>query len=145
MRVLNPQGEVVTKLAETSPLPSESIYTTLDKDFQLAAQQSMEVFRGAVVVLERDTGRVLTIISTPKFDPNAFEPLNFNYQTLLNEIFASQQNPLLNQTTQNVYPLNSVFKIITITAALESERYTAESTYPCGYHFDKLNKIQLNN
>jgi len=144
LRVLNPQGEVVTKLAETSPLPSESIYTTLDKDFQLAAQQSMEVFRGAVVVLERDTGRVLAMVSTPGFDPNAFEPLNINYQTLLNEIFASQENPLLNRATQGVYPLGSVFKIITMAAALESGRYTAESTYPCGYHFDELDGVRLN-
>jgi penicillin-binding protein 2 len=144
LRVLNPQGDVVTKLAETSPQPSESIYTTLDKDFQLAAQQAMEGFRGAVVVLERDTGRVLAMVSSPDFDPNAFEPLNFNYQTLLNEIFASQENPLLNRATQGVYPLGSVFKIITMAAALESERYTADSTYQCGYHFDELEGVRLN-
>lgn len=144
LRVLNSQGEVVTKLAETSPKPSESIYTTLDKDFQLAAQQSMEGFRGAVVVLERDTGRVLAMVSSPDFDPNAFEPLNFNYYTLLNEIFASQENPLLNRATQGVYPLGSVFKIITMAAALESERYTADSTYQCGYHFDELEGVRLN-
>ncbi len=144
LRVINPQGEVVTKLAETSPLASQSIYTTLDKDFQLAAQKSMEGFRGAAVVLERDTGRVLAMVSAPDFDPNAFEPLNFNYQTLLNELFASQENPLLNRATQGVYPLGSVFKIITMAAALESERYTPESTYQCGYHFDELDGVRLN-
>ena len=63
--VINPQGEVVTKLGEAEPQPSQAVYTTLDKDFQLAAQKALEGFRGAAVVLERDTGRVLASVSSP--------------------------------------------------------------------------------
>ncbi len=140
----NPQGKVVTKLGETSSKPSQAIYTTLDKDFQLGAQKALEGFRGAIVVLERDTGRVLAMVSSPGFDPNAFEPLNFNYYNLLNQIFNSQSNPLLNRATQGLYPLGSVFKIITMAAALESGRFTPESTYQCGYFFDELAGVRLN-
>lgn len=142
--VYNPQGQVVTKLAETAPQPSQAIYTTLSKDFQLAAQQALQGFRGAIVVLERDTGRVLAMVSSPGFDPNAFEPLNLNYYTLLNEIYGNQDNPMFNRATQGQYPLGSVFKIITTAAALESELYTPESTYQCGYFFDELDGVRLN-
>lgn len=142
--VYNLQGRVVTKLGETSPQPAQAIYTTLDKDFQLGAQKALEGFRGAIVVLERDTGRVLAMASSPGFDPNAFEPLNFNYADLLNQIYGSQSNPLLNRATQGLYPLGSVFKIITMAAALESGRFTPESTYQCGYFFTELEGVTLN-
>ncbi len=127
-----------------TPQPSDAIYTTLDKDFQLATQQALEGFRGAIVVLEKDTGRVLAMASSPEFDPNAFEPLNYNYYTLLNELFANPDNPQLNRATQGQYPLGSVFKIITMSAALESERFTPESTLQCGYFFEELDGVRLN-
>jgi len=142
--VISPQGQIVTKLGETQPKPSQAIYTTLYKDFQLSTQQALEGFRGAIVVLERDTGRVLAMASSPGYDPNAFEPLNFNYNTLLTELFANQNNPQLNRATQGLYPLGSVFKIITMAAGLESGRYTPESTLMCGYFFEELAGARLN-
>jgi len=55
--------------------PAQALYTTLDRDFQLAAQQAISNFRGAIVVLERYTGRVLTWSHRLLLDPNAFEPI----------------------------------------------------------------------
>jgi penicillin-binding protein 2 len=142
--LFNPQGELVTKLAESQAEPSQAVYTTLDKDFQLAAQKAMEGFRGAAVVLELDTGRVLAIVSSPGFDPNAFEPTNYNYYSLLSDISENPDLPLLNRATQGQYPLGSVFKLITMAAGLESGRFTPQSTYQCGYFFDELDGITLN-
>ena len=76
--VINPNGEVVTQLADVPAEPSQAIHTTLDKDLQLAAENMLLKYRGAVVVMERDTGRVLAMASSPHFDPNAFEPQNAN-------------------------------------------------------------------
>jgi cell division protein FtsI/penicillin-binding protein 2 len=56
------------RLAKTEAQPAQALYTTLDRDFQVAAQQAISNFRGAIVVLERDTGRVLTMVSSPGFD-----------------------------------------------------------------------------
>ncbi len=135
--VFNGQGQPVTRLAEAPASPGEAIYTTLDRDFQLAVQQAISGFRGAVVVLEKDTGRVVAMVSSPGFDPNAFEPSNFNSESLMNLLNDSSQ-PLLNRATQGLYPLGSVFKTITMAAGIESGRYTPESTYNCGYIFEEL-------
>ena len=141
--VFNAQGQPTTRLAEATAQPSQAIYTTLDRDFQLAAQQAIANFRGAIVVLERDTGRVLAMVSSPGFDPNAFEPVNYNSSTLLYEISTNPSQPLLNRATQGQYPLGSVFKIITMAAALKSGLYTSDTTYQCGYFFDEVQGMRL--
>lgn len=141
--VFNAQGQPVTRLAELPARPSQAIYTTLDKSFQIAVQKAISNLRGAIVVLERDTGRVLAMVSSPGFDPNAFEPVNFNSATLRSEIFANPDQPLINRATQGLYPLGSVFKIITMAAALESKKYTPQTTYQCGYFFEELEGLRL--
>ncbi len=135
--VYNGQGQPVTRLAVTPASPGQAIYTTLDRDFQLGVQQAVSGFRGAVVVLEKNTGRVLAMVSSPGFDPNAFEPANFNSESLQN-LLNDPAQPLLNRATQGLYPLGSVFKTIVMAAALESGRYSVDSTYNCGYRFEEL-------
>lgn len=141
--LMSPDHSIITILAETSPEPAQAIYTTLDKDLQEGVQDALGNFRGAVVVLERDTGRVLAMASSPGFNPNLFEPQNYNYSFLINDLFDPNQLPLLNRATQGQYPLGSVFKIITLSAALQSGLYTSESTYNCGYFFRELPGVTL--
>ena len=100
-------------------------------------QRSIDFFRGAVVVMEVDTGRILAIASAPDFDPNYFEANNPNAggANLLTE------GALLNRATQGQYPLGSVFKVITMSAALESGLWTKDSPYDCQYDFTRLNEV----
>lgn len=137
--VINPNGDVVTQLADVPAEPSQEIYTTLDSGMQQAAETMMLKYRGAVVAMEVDTGRVIAMASSPDFDPNAFEPYNYNYSFQLDEIYDPYSSqPLLNRATQGQYPLGSVFKIITMAAGLESGLFTPQSTYDCQYSFTEI-------
>lgn len=140
--VVDKQGQIQTVLAQVESQPSRSIYTTFEISFQQRVQNAISGFNGAAVVLERDTGRVLAIASSPSFNPNLFDPANAN-NVNLNRVINDGRNRLLNRATQGGYPLGSVFKIITMAAALESGRFTAESTYDCQYEFTELPGIVI--
>jgi len=130
-------GNLGETLAQTESKPAADIYLTIDKDLQEQAQQAMDGLPGAIVVLERDTGRVLTMVSTPGLDANLFDPENYNSMNLANMVNDATE-PLYNRAAQGQYPLGSVFKIVTMAAALESGAFTPESTYDCQYEYSEL-------
>lgn len=140
--VIDPQGQILTVLAQIEPAPSSSIYTTFTNSFQLDVQKAISGFNGAAVVLERDTGRVLAMASNPGFNPNVFDPANAN-SVSLNETINDGRNRLLNRATQGGYPPGSVFKIITMAAALESGLFKPEDTYNCTHEFTELPGITI--
>ena len=142
--VVDPNKNIVTQLAAKDPQPAEAIYTTIDYDLQQGLQRSNALsdgMRGAIVVMERDTGRVLAMLSSPGFNPNLFEPQNYNYSYQINDLY-TESTPLLNRATQGQYPLGSVFKIITMSAALQSGLFTKDSEYDCGYFFTEVPGIE---
>jgi len=75
-----------------------------------------------VVAIEPATGKVRVMVSIPEYDPN----LITSQIGQLNNDRANQ--PLLNRTTQELYPPGSTFKVVTATAALDSGKITPNTT-----------------
>jgi len=137
--VRNPStGAIVTKVGESAPKPADSVYLTIDRNLQFYAEEAIEGFTGAVVVLERDTGRVLAMATSPGYDSNIFAPDNPNGSTEYSDLLQLNQ-PFLNRATQGQYPLGSVFKVITMAAGMESGLFEAATTYDCKYDWTELN------
>ena len=137
--VIDPDtGTPVTKVGESAPKAADSVYLTIDRNLQYYTEQALKAFTGAAVVMERDTGRVLAMASSPDFDSNAFQPNNPNQTAQINEIFSRLDQPLLNRAAQGQYPLGSVFKIITMAAGMESGLFVPESTLDCRYEWTRL-------
>ncbi len=135
--VVSPNDERVTILGSREAQPSESIYTTLDAELQFWAQFAIKDFTGAIVVLERDTGRILAMASSPTFDPNDADFANPNSEW--GSYFTGDlDRPFFNRATQGEYVPGSIFKVITIAAALESGLYTPQSSLYCGHEWTGL-------
>jgi len=131
-------GQIVTRVGESQPQPADSVYLTIDSNLQYYAEEAIKGFRGAVVVLERDTGRVLAMASSPDYDSNIFEINNPNGSDHIAELFQRTDDPLLNRAAQGQYPLGSVFKVITMAAGMESGLFTPEVVFDCQYDWAVL-------
>jgi penicillin-binding protein 2 len=129
--VTSADGTYETVLAQVNSEPAASITLTIDNDLQEQAQAAMDGLPGAIVVMEVKTGRVLAMVSSPGFDPNWYDLNNVNRQF-------TEEQPTFNRAAQGTYPLGSVFKIVTMAAALESGVFTPQSTWDCQYAFTEL-------
>lgn len=136
--VTDANGKVTTRLASVDPQAAQTITTTLDRNLQVLSQKALLGFTGAIVVLELDTGRVLAMASSPSFDPNVFQTNNYNSQFQLSQVINDTSTPMWNRAAQSSYPLGSVFKLVTASAALESGLYTPTTKYECTSQFTEL-------
>lgn len=141
----DPNGQVIEVLANREPEPPYAVYTTLDRDLQSVAQRAIQGFAGAVVVLERDTGAVLALASSPGFDPNLFDPQNPNltFSDEAMRLLNQSNQPFVNRAVNGLYPPGSIFKIITMAAALESGFYTPDTVYYCDLIWDEVPGLEL--
>lgn len=85
----------------------DNVITTLNAQLQQTVYDAMGDNRGACVVLEPDTGRILAMVSKPDFDPNT---LAENWDSLVSD---SENSSLVNRATKGLYPPGSTFKVMT--------------------------------
>jgi penicillin-binding protein A len=114
------------------PIQGNDVVTTLDLDAQEVAQEELGTNCGAVVALDPRTGKVLVMAASPSFDPNLVE----EHYGEIADITANctPAAPLINRASAGLYVPGSTFKVITASAALESKKYTPDSTfYDPGY------------
>lgn len=84
----------------------DSVVTTLNLELQEAAYDALGNYKGAVVVMEPSTGKILAMVSKPDFDPNTVAE-NWDF------LNTDQDSVLLNRATQGQYAPGSTFKVVT--------------------------------
>lgn len=105
----------------------DTVVTTLDYRIQSAAYEALGEGKGAVVVMEPDTGRILAMVSKPDYNPNQ---INGIMEDLANEQL--QDNTiLLNRATQGLYPPGSTFKVLTTLEYIRENKGYENYHYEC--------------
>lgn len=113
----NALSRPVNTLQEVAPAGGASIYLNLDIDLQKTAYEALDIYNGAVVAIEIDSGGVLALASKPGFDPNPFV-----YGIGRKEYAALQESddqPLYNRALRGQYPPGSTLKPFIALAGLE--------------------------
>jgi len=101
---------------EPRPAVGQDLVLTIDFDLQRAAAEQLQNRRGAVVMLNPQTGEILAMASTPGFDPEDVgnDPTWAKLQTDV------ARKPMLNRAINEYYLPGSTFKTVTASAAIES-------------------------
>lgn len=98
------------------------VYLTIDSQLQNLAYKLFNKRPGALVALDPKTGAVLALVSSPGYDSASVEQ---KWDSLSQD----ENSPLLNRALQGLYPPGSTFKIVTLSAALESIADLEARTY----------------
>ncbi|MEH2942125.1 penicillin-binding transpeptidase domain-containing protein [Lachnospiraceae bacterium KK002] len=107
--------------------PGDNIVTTLDYGLQETAYQALGSNRGAIVVLEPATGKILAMVSRPDFDPNTIEA---EWDSIIADT-EDDNSVLVNRVTQGLYPPGSTFKILTTLEYLREHENYQDYSYEC--------------
>lgn len=126
------RGAQVRLLGLKDPLAGNDIVLTIDQRVQNVAQELLKGYRGSIVVMDLSTGDLISLVSSPTYDPNSFSDKNKNEN--LTSYFNDPQSPLLNRSVSGQYPPGSVFKIPVALAAIQLHKIVPSTTFDCpGY------------
>lgn len=125
-------GRAVRMLSHTPPIPGNNLTLTLDSKLQSVAEQAFGDRRGALAALDPNTGAILSLVSSPGFDPNLFvDGIRFDDWDDLNN---DPNKPMLNRAIYSAYPPGSTFKPLMALGALTlGKRTTSHAIADPGY------------
>lgn len=132
---VNAKRMVIRILNEEEPKRGNDVHLSIDSKLQSKVCEIMKDIRaGAAVVIDIQTGEVLSIVSKPTFDPNIF--LGKIAKTEWDKISYNNDNPLINRAACGTYSPGSTFKMIVALAALKLGVINENTKFNCCGHYD---------
>ena len=122
------RGRPIKRSQSLIPIPGQELYLTLDLDLQKRAEDAMGERNGAVIIMDINTGEVLSLVSKPSFDPNQFA--GALTKKAWQDLLAKKNDPFHNRAL-TAYPPGSTFKIVTALASLEERIVSATKQFFC--------------
>jgi len=132
---VNVYGKEIKNMGRIDPVSGYNVVLNIDADLQKTAWGAFEGRSGAAVALDPRNGSVLTMVSSPSFDPNLFNSGISGEQW--SKIANNPLTPLSNRVISGQYPPGSTYKLIIAAAALEEGIITPDTKFFCdgSYHF----------
>ena len=106
-----------------------NVVLTLNPAAQALALQQLGDRCGAVVAMNPRTGAILTMASTPTYDPNLIDKPGGYAKILKIKGACGDGSALVNNVTAGLFTPGSTFKMVTAAAALDSGAFTPTSTF----------------
>lgn len=137
---MNARSVPVREVSVEQSKEGKDVKLTIDFNLQKFVEDKMKNIDGSIIVMNVNTGEILSMVSTPTYDTNQFvEGVSYSYW---NEINKNPSKPLNNKAVSATYPPGSTFKLITAIAGLENGWKPTERVYCSGkVDLDEIRKL----
>tara|TARA_B100000676_G_scaffold41658_1_gene39617 strand:+ start:2115 stop:3977 length:1863 start_codon:yes stop_codon:yes gene_type:complete len=115
---------------DIASISGKDLTITIDATLQEYGEVLMENKKGAIVAIEPKSGEILSLVSSPSYNPNLLvgRKRSKNYQKLYKD---SIHRPLIDKGLLSMFPPGSPFKILVGLTALQEEVINDKSTIFC--------------
>ena len=126
---VNAYGKRIKQIKVDPGKSGKSFKTTLDLEIQKYTAGILKDKAASVCVMDIYNGDVVSLVSSPTFDPNTFvHGVGKNYwENLIND----EKKPLINKAISGLYPPGSTIKTIVALSALENNIVRPLKTVTC--------------
>ncbi len=126
---VNAYGKRIKELELVKGIPGKNFRTTIDQEIQEFTNRLLEGKSGSVCVMDIYTGDIVTLVSSPSFDPNKF--VHGINQKDWDDLINNKMKPLINKPLAGLYPPGSTIKPIVALSALENDVMSTKKIVQC--------------
>ena len=126
---VNAFGKRIKQIQVDPGKAGENFRTTIDLEVQKFTSEILEDKAASVCVMDIYNGDVITMVSSPSFDPNSFvHGIDKKYWK---ELISNEKKPLNNKSIAGLYPPGSTIKTIVALSALENDVWNPKKYITC--------------
>ncbi|HEY7214775.1 MAG TPA: penicillin-binding protein 2 [Thermoanaerobaculia bacterium] len=129
--VVDSRGELLQEYRRKPAVAGRKLQLSIDLDLQQEAARWLDGPEkvGAVIAMDPRNGEILTLVSSPSYNPNLFARRlqRADWQALIDD----PNHPLQNRAIQNTYSPGSTFKIVMATAGLTEGIFNEHTSVLC--------------
>ena len=131
---VNAYGKRIKQVSTNEGLKGKAYRTTLDLEIQKTATQALENVSGAVCVMDIYNGDIVSMVSSPNFDPNSF--VHGVKKEEWEALQSNEKKPMINKAVSGLYPPGSTIKTLTALSALENDVVSPSLLIDCKGYID---------
>ena len=131
---VNAYGKKIKQVSVDDGQRGKTFRTTLDNEIQVYASKLLENVSGAACVMDIYNGDIISMVSSPSFNPNSF--VHGINQNEWNGLLNNRDKPLINKAISGLYPPGSTIKTLTALSALENDVVNSRLTVRCKGYID---------
>jgi penicillin-binding protein 2 len=129
LEIVDSLGRKRSEQVTQDPAKGQDLQLTIDARLQAKAEELLGDREGAIVALDPATGEILTMASSPTFDPNRFIT-RFTPEEWI-QLINDPASPLENRAVRGLYAPGSIFKIVMALTGLDLGYVTDQTTVYC--------------
>lgn len=130
---VNAQGRFVQQMGFRAPQRGRQVTVSIDGRLQELGYRLLDGGEGAVIVMDSRTGEVLTLVSSPSFDPNAF--VDVSRAEEVHRFLRDSDQPMFNRAIRSKVPPGSTFKAAIAYEGMKEGKISSGTAFECTGQF----------